>query len=118
VKAIFLSAIALCAIGGEASACVMPSGRYIHGQANTTQMTVASGKSCGALSNSLGPTTNRAVLRKPAHGRVLPYAFGMSYRSVAGYTGPDSFSFRVQGRKAHDNTPYDYTVTVQVTVTP
>ena len=109
----------LVAIRAEAaSKCDSPGVRLIANQTSDRVVTVRSGKRCGWNFRSVGPMLKNELVRRPAHGTVTVSGVGrVTYRSVQGYTGPDSFAFQRSGLDPRNN-PRTFTVTVAVTVIP
>lgn len=86
------------------------NGPVAFSQAVTTEQDTAVGITLTANSPQALPITY-TVLTQPAHGILSGSAPNLTYTPNAGYTGPDSFTFRV-----NDGTTNSNTATVNITV--
>jgi len=112
-----LATVLLMILGvAEASACNFVNFRFFFGTDSETDMTVRSGQSCSMPLITGGRASYSGILiSRPARGGTARAdASGVTYRSKAGYRGPDSFAFTVSG-----TTPFrtgSTTVVVRVAV--
>jgi hypothetical protein len=98
-------------------ACWFPTTRDLHGQTVDGHLTVRSGKRCGIVFHSAGPTESHAIVQRPVHWTIQIGAHGrIVYQSRAGFVGRDEFVFVRRGRDTRNN-PSIRTTRVAVTVT-
>jgi hypothetical protein len=120
VKALGLACLILSALCVEASArCSVPRIPTFDNQTSQGRMTVDSGKPCRIrFSSSSGPMDRVEIVQRPTNGTVQTDGLmGVTYRSRAGFTGSDAFTYARKGM-SKAGTPSTRTVQVSVTVTP
>jgi hypothetical protein len=78
-------------------------------------MFVVSGRRCGAIFRTAGPTFGARVLQQPAHGRVAIQGSRIVYFSRPDYVGEDRFIFARDGLDTL-NKPRTNTVEMHVRV--
>jgi len=118
VKAFGLAGLVLFALSAEASArCSVPRIRTFDNQTSHGNMSADSSKPCRIrFGSSSGPMDRVEIVQRPTNGTVTTDGLmGVTYRSRAGYTGSDSFTYARRGL-THAGTPSTRTVQVSVTV--
>jgi hypothetical protein len=104
----------------EATAkCSVPRIGTLRDQTVDGYMTVESGKRCSIkMIGSAGPTYSAEIVQRPSNGTVTVDGRNrIVYRSRAGFTGSDTFTYARQGLSPR-GVPATRTVRIAVTVTP
>ena len=112
-----VAALVLAAVASPAdAACSVTRFHFRFGQTFPAQAEVGSGQSCGIVIRAGRGTVFRQIrIVEPAkHGTATPRLTGVGYRSKAGYTGEDSFSFAVAGHSPDSDEPARVDVSVTV----
>jgi len=95
-----LAVLLLASAGiGEAAACNFVNFRFFFGTDSETDMTARSGESCSMplITGGRASYSGIVISRQARFGTARADSSGVTYRSMPGYKGPDSFAFRVSG---------------------
>jgi hypothetical protein len=93
--------LASCSASPALAECSLPYFQFFPGVTVESTMTVTSGRNCGVLLYAAGQSRfdSVGIAIRPKHGTLSPrMGVGVTYRSVAGFKGEDSFVYTVTGK--------------------
>lgn len=117
IRWLTMTGFLMATAGTAAAACQVDRFGFGPGETSRTTMSVSSGQSCGVIVHA-GPNSrfdSVAIAARPRNGSLESRSgVGVTYRSRAGYRGPDSFSFTITGRMARGTGTATIAVSVNV----